>query len=308
MKKVVLISSFCDTDEKIEVLKKNIKIIKELDIDVILISPIFMSQDVTLLCDYYVQTKDNPVLDWPMKSMFSWNQIFLNGELYKMTRTYADYGWAGLFQVKQLSEFALTLNYDQFFHLIYDIKIDENVINNLKSDKVCNIFPSKRDNDIWKVGLHFMIFDRKNLERFVSYIHLDSYLSIEGADAFVWLHNLHKVFPYNFETIPVEDEIYFYSGYDFFNYSPHNNFSFFIVKDDELKESIKLLFYNVKENKTCRLKTNISEFDFLMTDFTLLDTTLFENSCENVELLFDGISYNITEKIKKIKHNTLRKC
>ena len=37
MKKIALISSFCDNDQKIEVLQKNIKIIKNLNIDIILI-------------------------------------------------------------------------------------------------------------------------------------------------------------------------------------------------------------------------------------------------------------------------------
>ena len=37
-RKIVLISSFCDTDEKKEVLKENLKIIKNLGLETILIS------------------------------------------------------------------------------------------------------------------------------------------------------------------------------------------------------------------------------------------------------------------------------
>ena len=46
----------------------------------------------------------------------------------------------------------------------------------------------------------------------------------------------------------LEDEIYFYQGHDFFDYSPINEQPFFIVKDDEILDSIKLLFYSIKES------------------------------------------------------------
>ena len=139
MKKVALISSFCDTQEKLNILNKNINIIKNLNIDIILISPIFLPESTTSLCDYYFQTKDNPVLDWPIKSMCIWKEISIKNVKYKITGTCGDYGWAGLHQVKQLSEIALLFDYEQFFHMIYDLKIDENVLEGFNSEKICNV-------------------------------------------------------------------------------------------------------------------------------------------------------------------------
>lgn len=309
MRKVALISSFCDTQQKIDILNKNIDILKSMGIDTVVISPFSLPNEVVNNSTYFFKTKDNPVLDWPERSMYSWSQLYLNGETFRMSRTYADYGWAGLFQVKQLSEIALLLNYDQFFHMIYDLRIDDNVLNGLKSNKTCNVYPSKRDDDIWKVGLHFMIFDRENLKRFISNIHLDSYLSLHGADAFVWLHNLHQVFPYNFEEIPVEDEIYFYKGHDFYNYSPTSDFRMFIVKDDELKETIKLMFYEVLENKNIKFLINSKERNETIGNYSIVDLGITDSTLENVKLVVDDFtSYDITEKIKQVKHNTLRKC
>jgi hypothetical protein len=307
MKKVALISSFCDTHQKLEVLRKNIDILKGMDIDTLVISPFSLPDEIVNTSTYFFKTKDNPVLDWPERSMYSWSQISLNGESYRISRTYADYGWAGLFQVKQSSEIGLLLNYDQFFHIIYDLIIDDNVLNGLNSNKTCNIYPSKRDSDIWKVGLHFMVFDRENLKRFISNIHLDSYLSLRGADAFVWLHNLHQVFPYNYEEIPVEDEIYFYKDHDFYNYSPTDKFRMFIVKDDELKDTIKLLFYNLEEEKTISINVNSNVFDSRIYNYCLVDLNVTGVEFEKLEIIVDEITYDITEKIKQVKHNTLRK-
>ena len=128
IKKVALISTYCDTQEKIDVLIKNIDNVKTYGLDVIVISPIFLPEYVQTKCDYFLLTKDNPVLDWPGKAMQAWKNILINDKSITITRTYADYGWAGLFQVKKLSELALTLDYDYFYHMIYDLKFDETVV------------------------------------------------------------------------------------------------------------------------------------------------------------------------------------
>ena len=304
MKKVALISSFCDTQEKLNILNKNINIIKNLNIDVILISPIFLPKSTTSLCDYYFQTKDNPVLDWPTKSMYNWKEISINDIKYKITGTCGDYGWAGLYQVKQLSEIALLFDYEQFFHMIYDLKIDENVLEGFNSEKICNVYPSKRDNDIWAVGLHFMIFNRNNLKRFISNIHLDSYLSLKGADAFVWLHNLQTIFPYKNEPIPVEDEIYYYQGQDFFNHSPIDDLPFFIIKDDETLESIKLLFYPLKNKTDIKVIVDNKIIEEYITDYKIIDLGFNKLLPTEVKIIFKGIEYNFTKIIDKIKHTT----
>lgn len=307
MRKVALISSFCDTEEKIYVLEKNIKIVKNLGVDVILISPIFLPEKITSMCDYYFQTKDNLVLDWPLRSMYIWRELYINNSRHKITKTYGDYGWAGLHQVKQLSELALLFEYEQFFHMIYDLKIDENVLEGFKSNRICNVYPSTRNGQIWTSGLHFMIFDRNNLKRFISNIHLDSYLSLKGADAFDWLETLQKIFPYKNEEIPVEDEIYYYDGHDFFNYSPIKEQPFFIVKDDELLDSVKILFYSVKESKPIQIIVD----DNIINDFTyeyhVIDLGFNKLNPKKVKILYDKNEYDITETINKVKHNTFRK-
>jgi len=70
MKKIALISSFCDTQDKLNVLKKNIETLKKNDLDVLLMSPIHLPENIQSMCDYYFQTKDNPVYDWPTKAIF----------------------------------------------------------------------------------------------------------------------------------------------------------------------------------------------------------------------------------------------
>jgi hypothetical protein len=222
-----------------------------------------------------------------------------------VSRTYPDYGFAGLTQVKQLSDIALSFGYDQFYHMIYDLKIDENVIEGFQSDKEGNVYPSKRGEIIWQVGLHYMIFNRENLKKFISKISLENYLSLKDSDAFEWLRNLKELVPYEVEKIPVEDEIYYYENIDFFNYSPTDKFKFFSEKNDELASSIKLLFYNMDSEKEIKIKVGDSENIVIVNKNQIIDLGFNRTNYQKVVLEMDTEEYDITEIIKKVKHNTI---
>jgi len=303
-KKVALISTFCDTQEKLDILEKNINIVKQHGLDVITISPLPLPDSIIKLCDYVFFTKDNPVLDWPTKAMRFFSTVFIDNVSYEISRTYPDYGFAGLTQVKQLSEIALNFEYDQFYHIIYDLKIDENVIEGFLSNKDCNIYPSKRGNDFWEAGLHYMIFNRENLKEFISHITLENYLSISHLEALGWLLNLKSVFPYKSESTPVEDEIFYYEGFEFFNYSPTDKFKFFIEKN--FQNPIKLLFYGLDNEKDIKIKVNDFVLETTIDNFKLIDLKINNDNCQTVILEVDSIEYDITEIIKKVKHNTIK--
>jgi hypothetical protein len=305
--KVVLFSTFCDTKEKVEILEENIKTIKNLGIDVIGISPITLPESTIKLFDYFIFTKDNPVLDWPIKSMITWRDFIDKDKVYRISRTYPDYGFAGLTQVKQLSEFAMNLNYDQFHHMIYDIKIDDNVIEGLKSDKHCSVYSSKRNDVVWLASLHYMIFNRDNLKNFISKITLDNYLSIKSVDAEEWLWKLKDSIPYTTEPIPVEDKIYFYENFDFFNYSPTEKVKFFIEKKYDNLDYIKLFFYDIESEISVKLRLGDTIIKETLQNYSIVDLGFNSTNYQNVVIEIDHVEYDITQKIKEVKHNTLLK-
>ena len=304
-KKVALISSFCDNQEKMDVLEKNIKIIKSHNLDVIVISPFNLPEYLTKQFDYFFVTKDNPILDWPTRAMYAWRDLNVNGTKYKMTRTYPDYGFAGLMQIKQLSQIALGLDYNQFYHMIYDIKIDESVINGFYSNKNKSVYPSKRNSEVWAVGLHYMIFDQPNLKKFVSNINLETYLRVKNGDAFKVLHTLQSKLNYTIEKMPVEDEIYYYENIDFFNLSPIEGIKMFIEKNDENPSTIKILFYEVVGEKEIKLKVNDNETTHTISSFYVIDLGFTKFNLQPVTIEVDSVEYDITEIITKIKHNCL---
>ena len=121
MKKIALISTFCDTKEKQNILKENIIKIKSLGIDIMAISPIEIPYDIMKFCDFFCYTKENPVFDWPEKAYTQWWSLNINGENMKMNITCPDYGYAGLIQIKRMADLALSMDYDMFFPMIYDL-------------------------------------------------------------------------------------------------------------------------------------------------------------------------------------------
>lgn len=306
-KKVALISTYCDTEEKISVLEKNMEIIKSYGIDLILISPISLPENIQKKSDYLFIMKDNPLLDWPTKAMFYWRDLGLDNNQIRITKTCADYGWAGLYQVKKLSEIALSFDYEYFYHMIYDLKIDETVINGLLNEAEFNVYPSKRDNTIWEVGLHFMVLNRKKIQELIPQITLSNYLSCRGGDAFVWLKKTKEIVDYKIMTEPVEDEIYLYEGFDFFNSSIVEGLKFFIEKNDETHETIKILFYDIKSLTNVKIYIDEEKYNYSFSENKLIDLGFNKFGIRKVTLSYNNSDYDITEIIKSTKHTTLNK-
>jgi hypothetical protein len=164
MRKVALVSTFCSTEEKIEVLKNTLMTLASLGIDSIIITPIEIPFSVIKMATHCFITRDNPIIDWPEYATVFWKHFSDNGSTVKLDLAVPDYGFAGAWQVKKLSDIALTYEYDRFYHLIYDLSFDSHVIDALRSDDMtCNIWPFHRGNFKAKAGLTFMAFDRSNL-------------------------------------------------------------------------------------------------------------------------------------------------
>ena len=77
MKKIALVSTFCDTEEKQNILKETIEGIKNLGIDIMVNAPISIpiKQEIIDLCDFFFYTKENPLLKWPVRHFNHWYKM-----------------------------------------------------------------------------------------------------------------------------------------------------------------------------------------------------------------------------------------
>jgi len=300
--RIVLISSYCNTEEKLNILRKNINTIKDNDLDVMLYSPISLPSDVINMCDFYIQTKENPILDWPQKVVMSWVIHETHNKEIKMSRSLSDYGWAGIYQVKKLSEYALTYDYERFYHIIYDLIIDDLVLETFKSDKKCNFFPFHEH----KVSLHLMAFDKENLKTFLSHISLEHYLNFCGI-AETWLDNLlsSNILEHTIEPNYVDDLILFHRDSDLFNYSKFDDLKFFISKDPMSLTDITLYFYNISDNTNLVVTIDGEPNYYNLFDKDTINLGFNSNNIKEVIIKYKGMELNITEDINNIVFNLL---
>ena len=151
-----------------------------------------------------------------------------------------------------------------------------------------------------------MVFNRENLQKFIPHITLENYLTSKGGDAFTWLLDLKSVFPYQTIHKPVEDEIYYYEGHDFFNSSPIADLPFFIIKDDEHLDNIKLLFYLSIENIPFQIQVDDLILDEVSENFKIIDLGFNKLSPKSVQIIYNETVFDITDTINKLKHSTFR--
>jgi FkbM family methyltransferase len=284
-KKIVLIGSFCDNEEKEDVLVANIKIIKDLGIDVLVYSPLDLKNpDISKEADFFFKTKENPLLLWPQRAYTHWLEIInKNGKKLTLHRGLPDYGWAGLYQIKKMSEIALTYDYDTFIHMIYDVEIDEFLKKEILSDEV-NFLHPRRDfhnpGGVWDATLHFMVFDRMIMRTIADSIQLHKYTDSNGMAEH---HALGWVYDYGItiSTHPVTDKIYYWKDRDIFSYSKSSSYKIFWSKNQDTDLELKVVFSDFDESSSIKLVvngieyTNIENWVYISTSLNSADITSF---------------------------------
>jgi hypothetical protein len=301
-KRLVMISSYCDTEEKINILINNIRTIKSLNLDVMLNSPLPLPSDVINMCDVYIQTKENPLLHWPKKSVMSWARYTGKDREIVVKRSVIDYGWAALYQTKKLSEYALTYDYERYYHIIYDTVIDDTVKTTFLSDKKCNFYPFHEH----KVSLHLIALDKKNLLNFSQYITLESYLKF-NCIVENWLYDTlnNSNLNYTIESEKVDDLILFHKDENLFDYSDINGLIFFIVKNVTLNDDVCLYFYDNDEKINVLITVDGIGTYYDISNRDIINLGFKPTNIKNVSISYNGIESDITEKIKDITHNVI---
>ena len=322
MKKIALISTFCDTEEKQNVLKENITRIKNFGVDVMAISPIPISQEIVNLCDYFFYTKENPLLKWPIRAYTHWYQMGLpDGRITTLQRGLADYGWAGLHQVKKLSQIALTLDYEIFYHLIYDLEIDSIVEEEFNSG-ITNIVHPRRNprnlDEIWETTLQFMIFDRLTMEKIEGEITLDEYLRTNGmaeGEVLKWKEKYNLLI----SDHPVKDKIFYWEDYDFFDYSPFSEFKLFLSKNDPmtiwlgenpiydttLTENLRMVFHGFSEMYEIQIQINGELKKYKPEPWEIIEFPISSRNIQEIIFIYNGNSVNFTDRYNEIMMNQI---
>jgi len=325
MKKIVLVSTFCNNEEKQNVLKETVLKVKEMEMDIMVISPNFIPirQDIIDLCDFFFYTKENPLLGWPVRQYTHWYEMPISDKkTCCIHRGFYDYGWAALYQTKKLSQFALTFDYDIFHHIIYDLEFDDEVVNEFLSDEV-NLIHARRNpnnlNEIWETTLHFMTFDRSMMELIEKEITLDNYLSGNGVaegEVLKWKNK------FNLKTSKkiIKDRIFYWENYDFFNYSPFNEFKMFISKNEptdiwlgytenpyktNLTENLRIVFHDFENINNVNIKINGDDYLISPKPWEIIEFPISSQNIYELVFTYNNKTVDFTSEYNSIMMNQI---
>lgn len=308
MGKLALISSFCDTEEKQNILSENLDILRNLNIDTFLISPIPINEKIIAKCDYYFQMKDNPVLKWPQRMYDHWYEIGNKyGKTVKLHRGLPDYGWAALFQLKKLIQIALNYDYDIYYPMIYDLNIDDTVLHEINTNQVNQIYqridPINTDR-VFPATLHFMCLDKNHMKTIESLITLGNYLKTNELAEYHPL-NWSKIMDVNLSDKYVSDKIFYYQNMKFFDYSEDLDYKLFIKKCDDLPEKFSIIFYDINPNANLLLKINGIPLNVSIEDWVIIETAYNFNEINDIEVINNGNVVNYTNVYNNIMRNMI---
>tara|TARA_R110000765_G_scaffold426151_2_gene540913 strand:+ start:5232 stop:6188 length:957 start_codon:yes stop_codon:yes gene_type:complete len=260
MKKLALISTFCNTQEKIDILKTNLLKLKKLNVDTLILTPFnLLPNEIINLSTHCIITNENPILDLNVKSLLIYSKPTSKHKI-KLTLVEKDYGWASLNQIKRLFSYGSDLEYDIFYQMIYDLDITSEIENIINSN-IINFFfgnnrkkykKSSKGGAHYRVGGVFGIFDKENCKLIESKIRLKKYLKCKFAEELYG--KIQKK-----TNLPVHDyvttDLIFNSDEDLLNISPTNKLSLFIDntynKRNPIKHEVGVYFFNIK--KPCKV-------------------------------------------------------
>ena len=315
MKKIALISTFCDTEEKQNVLLENILKLKNLGLDIMVISPNFViiKQDIIDLCDFFFYTKENPVLNWPVRAFTFWKTHLSVDGWVKMHRNVGDYGWAALNQIKRLSQIALSHDYDVFYHLIYDLEIDSNVEKEILTNELNIIHPRinpNDPNDLWEATLHFMVFDKDTMVKIMDDIKIENYLEDNGVaegQALKWTQK----HPIKINSHPVKDKIYYWENTDLFNYSQNPEYKMFIGKTDETHPNsnftpdLRLYLYDFENPQNFKFIINNEIFENNINENRMIEFNIHSFEVVNFKIIDNSGGWDYTKIFNDISRNLI---
>jgi hypothetical protein len=241
MRKLALINTFCNSEERLVILSNNLLKLKEKGIDSLVYSPLPLPKSISILADYVIITKENPIITFPEKGMAAWLKHLPHN--IQTTLIHPDYGWASFYQYKKLMEYGVTLNYDHYFPFIYDLNFDSEVIKTFDTSPPKLFFPSPKAQTS-KVGATFMSLSKENIRKLIPLFTKDNYLNhSKNAIAEKFIEYLYHSIEGDVSPHIVQDDIHELNNFSFSLSPPDLGFDFFLHTVDKLG----FYFYNLPD-------------------------------------------------------------
>ena len=300
MKKLALISSYCNSLEKQQVLVNNLVKFEKLGIDTLLFAPKgLLPKWIINKANHCIITEENPILSLEERKHLIWKKPVSKFNL-RHTLISRDYGWASLNQIKRLLAYGCELDYDIIYSIVYDLNIDDELTKVINNNDV-NYFFSNRRNDgtIMSCGNIFITLDRNNCREISKRITLERYNS-SNESAENLLNNIRKELNIPMHQHITNDLLYELSWDKLiqFNISNIDDVKIFIDNSQIHidKKEIAIHFYDLKNPIQVKVKDLDMTIDEEKILFIKLDKPDFIFTVNGESINVDGLTtFPITE-------------
>lgn len=307
MKECFVVTTYCNTSEKIDELKKCIKNLSQFDIDILIHAHYPLELDVQKLATYYIYDSTNPVIRDGSKIIVRWKLYSTANKL--LTIPNPDYSYAVMNQWVESLHFLKNKNYDKIHVVNYDTFINEFVFRKhqdflVEHDAVfeyTGLQPKDYNaNVVSDKKLIFVVFfsiKKSFIDSFTNELTLEKYLQSEDTMLETYLMEVIEKIENNQKTnLPIGLDTYKIKKFDDSQFKLH------------LGDSIENSKYTKLE---CDVYTTISEangFDLLKKTYTDSDEIKdwyfvfggHNSYCNKFEILIFEITKQIDEIIINI--------
>lgn len=309
MKECFLITTYCDTEKKVDVLLQCINNLKQYNIDIAIHAHYPLSLDIQKMVSYYFFSSQNPIL-----SRFNYIYNYVNK--YSLEMKIYDYAYSVMKLWKEGIGF-LKHDYDVIHVVNYDVNLLPELYN-LTMDKINkqnkSIFYTNYTNFNLVHVINFTIL-RKDIEYFLSCLDRDVFLeftypefipdgdtlwhSIEQYvssilnDSFYkvsfnewepyiekFLSNELNMLGYKNKQIKIDNGLYSQAN-SIFLFTEKNNYNIFI---GEYNEKIAIMLFNIKDELLVEINSN-SNLIITPSDYFLISTNELKTIKINNEVL-----------------------
>jgi len=287
MKKAALIATYCNTEEKIEVLLSNLTQIKNLGIDAIVLTLFPLPHEAYELSTFVIHTKENKFISDKEKVIVSWSMV---GNGVRLEQLFSDYGYDSMHQYKRLLQFSQIIDYDYVYAMNYDLKITPEIEQIMNEGRKSSFF--SRDNENI-VSANLIALDKENSRLLSLLITKESYLANLSDYAETWLTRFMIAIGAKKEKALAVDLVtnnHFLSN----NHSPFSDFDLFIQSD----KSVSLFFYYIKKPIVVEIESNnkIKSFEITTETYVKISDDFLPD--DSLFLIYDGVKVDLTERIK----------
>lgn len=168
----------CDNEKKLTVLEDNIKILKQYDFDILIVSHTPVPSSIQNMVEYLIYDKSNPLIYYPERGMVFWHTRTILGKKVRFQNILPDYGWTVFNQLINVARLTLPLPYTHYSFINYDIIFTEECISELLNpgEFIVSKVEDLSDSRGFRLpGFMLNILSKENLQKIIPLLSKDQY-------------------------------------------------------------------------------------------------------------------------------------